>query len=319
MGQFRLCLIVGMKKKSIFGNTLKEQLKAGARDTMHQFVLADGAVRGALVYGTKLINEMRGNHELGVLETIILGYGYLGGLLLSSSLKGSERLLLEIDCDGPVGGMAVEVNSFGEVRGYIEEKNVPVAAAPANFDISPYLGEGTLSVTRYLEKAKYPFKSRVELKKRNFALNLAYYSLKSEQTPSSYSLSVYFDKTGNVTGAGALLVQAMPGADDELLRELADLVTGIPSIGKEFAEGLSAEGFMLTYFSKYNPRFLHKKRVVFMCHCSKERFKAFLCALPGNELRDMLERGPLPLRLTCYNCNTHYEFKRGDFERLPHG
>jgi len=309
-------LLTTMKKKQIFGSTFKEQLKASARDTMLQFVLAEGEVRGALIYGTKLLNEMRTNHELGIMETIILGHGYLGGLLLSSSLKGSERLLLEVDGDGPVGGMAVEANSFGEVRGYIETKDPSLAGNTVNLDVSSYLGEGTLSVTRYLEKAKHPFYSKVELKQRSLALNLAYFSLQSEQTPSSYSLSVYFNKRAQVVGAGGLLVQAMPGAGEKLLFELETLVNGLPSIGKEFAEGLSVEGFMLAYFSKYNPRFLHKKRVVFMCHCNRERFKTFLYALPGKELNDIIKRGPFPLRLTCYNCNTRYEFSRMDFKRM---
>jgi molecular chaperone Hsp33 len=101
-----------MKKKKIFGNTKKEQLKAGARDVMQQFVLEQGTIRGALIYSTKLVNEMRANHELGILETMILGYGYIGALLLSSNLKGSERLVLEITCDGPLRGMSVEAYSY---------------------------------------------------------------------------------------------------------------------------------------------------------------------------------------------------------------
>ena len=30
------------------------------------------------MHGTRMINEMRANHELGILETLVLGRAYLG-------------------------------------------------------------------------------------------------------------------------------------------------------------------------------------------------------------------------------------------------
>lgn len=312
--QMGLCFKRDMKKKKIFGETKKEQLKAGARDVMHQFVLADGTVRGVLIYGTKLVNEMRANHELGIFETMILGYGYIGALLLSSNVKGSERLVLEVTCDGPVKGMSVEANAFGEVRGFLRVKQIPIENPLKNLDITPFFGDGLLSVTRYLEKAKYPFTSQVKLEHRSLALNLAYFSLKSEQTPSSYSLSVYFNKKGDVTGAGGLLIQALPGADNVLLSDLEQVVTQLPSIGKEYAEGISAEAFILSYFAQYAPRFMLKKRIAFMCHCNKVRFKTFLAALPDPEFKNIVETGPFPLILTCFNCNTRYNFSQTELQ-----
>jgi len=58
-----------MEKKKLYGNTLKEQYLASARDRRHSFLLADGAMRGVILNGTRMVNEMRSNHELGVLET----------------------------------------------------------------------------------------------------------------------------------------------------------------------------------------------------------------------------------------------------------
>ena len=61
-----------MQKKKIYGDTLKEQLLASAKDRLYNFLLADGAIRGVIVNGTRMINEMRANHELGILETLVL-------------------------------------------------------------------------------------------------------------------------------------------------------------------------------------------------------------------------------------------------------
>ena len=54
-----------MQKKPIPGEDLKDSLKAAARDRLYRFFLADGDVRGALVHGTRLVQEMRNNHDLG--------------------------------------------------------------------------------------------------------------------------------------------------------------------------------------------------------------------------------------------------------------
>ncbi|MBN2352832.1 MAG: Hsp33 family molecular chaperone HslO [Spirochaetales bacterium] len=307
-----------MIKKKIYGDTVRERLLAGRRDKMHRFTLADRRVRGVILHGTKLVSEMRANHELGILETLILGYGYLGALLLSSSLKGAERLVLEIVCDGPLRGLSVEASAFGEVRGYLREKHLPVTAPLESFDLTPFWGKGILSVTRHLEEAKTPFTGRVELSSGSLALNLAHYSLQSEQTPSSYSLSVRFDKHGGLVGAGGLLVQALPGADDALLAGLEAKVNALPRLGQEFADKVTPEAFVLSYFGEYDPEFTGDKRVDFMCHCRPERFLASLNVLAPEELADLVANGPYPLVLTCANCNTAYEYTREEVERA-HG
>jgi molecular chaperone Hsp33 len=308
-----------MIKKIINGDTIRARLEAGKRDKMHQFVLADNTVRGVIIHATKLINEMRANHELGILETLILGYGYLGALVLGSSLKGAERLTLEITCDGPLRGLVAEANAFGEVRGYLKEKNIPVDGPLESFDLAPFWKEGILSVTRFLESSKAPFTGQVRLSSGSLALNLAHYSLQSEQTPSSYSLSIRFDREGVVVGAGAFLVQALPGASVAVLTELEKRVNSLPGLGKEFAENVSPLAFVLSYFGEYNPEFLSEKRVVFMCHCNRERFLAFLTALDKKELADIAAHGPFPVKITCHNCNTEYEFSMEEMGKVYDG
>jgi molecular chaperone Hsp33 len=113
-----------MIKKNIGGESLKERLLASAKDRLYNFLLADGAIRGAILNGTRMINEMRANHELGILETLVLGRAYLAAGLISANLKGADSTSLKIECSGPIRGLSVEANAFGEVRGFL--KNVPI-------------------------------------------------------------------------------------------------------------------------------------------------------------------------------------------------
>jgi molecular chaperone Hsp33 len=41
------------------------------KDEMAVFVMADGRVRGALFHGTRFVNQMRAQHNLGILETMV--------------------------------------------------------------------------------------------------------------------------------------------------------------------------------------------------------------------------------------------------------
>ena len=42
-------------------------------DEMSVFVMAGGRFRGALFHGTRFVNQMRAQHNLGILETQVLG------------------------------------------------------------------------------------------------------------------------------------------------------------------------------------------------------------------------------------------------------
>ena len=305
-----------MIKKMPYGENLKEQLLANARDKLHRFLLLDGTVRGAIVHGTRMVNEMRANHELGILETLVLGHGYLAGALMCAELKGDERITLQIRCSGPIKGLLVEANAFGEVRGYLKNVPIPIDKPLEDFNLSPFFGAGILSVTKVLRDSKQPFTGQVELMYGNMAKDLAYYYLTSEQNPTAFSLSVKFNREGDVIGAGGLFLQVMPGADESQVDRLEALVSLLPSIGAAFAEGKDPEEFVQKNFETLNPRFLDAYRVEFMCRCNEERLKKILTTLPKEELDDIIRNGPFPLEVKCHHCNTPYLFTRNDLSKI---
>jgi molecular chaperone Hsp33 len=305
-----------MRKKEPYGETLREQLLASARDKLHSFLLSFGELRGAFLSGTRLVNEMRANHELGPLETLLLGQAYLAAGLMSSSLKAPDQVKLRIDCSGPARGLSVEANAFGEVRGYLFRSPIPARELSQAPGFPEVLGGGVLTVTRQLRDARQPFTSQIELEHGTLAEDLARYYLLSEQTPAAMSLSVKFDECGTVTGAGGLLLQVMPEADPDTVGRVEALFRELPSVGGALTEDGEPEELIREWFAPFSPLLLGNRRVAFMCHCSARRFRGFLGALPLAELRDMLDSGPFPIVTTCFNCNTGYEFSRREIESL---
>jgi len=305
-----------MIKKKIYGETLKDQLIASATDRLYQFLLVDGAVRGAVVNGTRMINEMRANHGLGILESLVLGRTYLGAILMSSNLKGRDRLSVQFECSGPIQGITVEANAYGEVRGYLHNVTIPVEKLLADFDLSSFFGAGFVTVTRYLENAKQPFAGKAALKYGNIALDLAYYYLTSEQIPTAFNLSIKFDPIGDIIGAGGLIVQAMPGAGDDILREMEKLLLSFPSLGAALNRGEDPRELTASVFKAYSPHFLADYRVEFLCHCNKERTRSMVTLLPLAELKDIMENGPFPVEIRCRHCHTPYHFSKDEIRRI---
>jgi molecular chaperone Hsp33 len=305
-----------MRKKKLFGDTLKEQYRASARDRITAFLLADGALRGAVLNGTRMINEMRTNHELGILETLVLGRAYLGIALMAAGLKGDDRVAMQINCSGPIKGLSVEANAFGEVRGYLKRVPIPIDKPMEDFDLSRFFGAGVLSVTKHLQNAKQPFTGQVELRHGNIAQDLAHYYLTSEQIPTAFNLSIKFDRAGEAIGAGGLFLQALPGAGDGLTAELENSVLSFPSLGSVFSGEQTPEAVVLETFADYAPQILSDHRVEFMCHCSRERLHGLLTLLPIQDLKDLRDNGPFPVQMRCHNCNTAYEFSREEVQEI---
>jgi len=305
-----------MEKKPFFGETLKERLKAGARDRLFNFMLADGRLRGAIVHGTRMIGEMRANHELGILETMVLGRAYLGSALMTADLKGQDRIRLNIDCSGPIQGLTVEANAFGEVRGFLKNVPIPLAQPLESFDLASFFGRGILSVTRHIQGARRPDEGRVKLTYGNIAKDLAHYHLTCRQLPTAINLSVKFDRIGSITGAGGLALQALPDADDRVLCELEERFTRLPSVGAQFSGDTDPQDFIRHHFNDYGPEITSNRRIEFMCHCNRDRLSEMLALLPVDELEDILAKGPFPMTVRCHYCNSAYEFGRSELQRI---
>ena len=305
-----------MEKKRIYGDTLKEQLLASMHDRLYSFVMADGQIRGVVVKGTRMVNEMRANHELGILETLVLGHAYLAAALMCAGLKGNDRLSIGVECSGPIKGLSVEANAFGEVRGYLKQVPIPVAAPLKDFNLSPFFGAGFLSVTKFLEDAKQPFTGKVMMEYGTLAKDLTLYYLKSEQTPSSFSLSVAFDKAGEVSGAGGLFLQALPGAEEEMLARLEEQVATLPSMGHAVADEGFPDSWLHRSFARMAPRLLESRGIEFMCHCSRSQIRRMIALLDADELEDMAANGPFPVQVRCHNCNTCYDFDQAELRSI---
>ena len=306
-----------MIKKDIFKKDIREQFKASAKDRMYRFIMADQTIKGAIVHTTRMVNEMRANHDLGPLETLVLGQAYIAASLLTSGFKDkNDRVSMSIQCSGPIQGLDVESNLYGEVRGYLKTGRIEVKDPEKLKTLSTLFGAGFLTVTKYIENAPAPYSGQVALEHGSIAEDLANYCLISDQIPTAFKLSVFFDDKEEVRGAGGIFLQALPGADPLKLAEAEKIIQGINSLGEVFATGKTPEDIILTEFSSLDPRFLSNSRVEFFCRCSRDRMEGFLKGLSKEERADMAAKGPFPVEVRCHHCNSLYAFSKEELTAL---
>ncbi len=305
-----------MKKKQRYGKSAKEQIQASLNDRLYNFLLAGDTVRGVIVNGTRMVNEMRWNHELNILETLVLGHAYLAAALMSAGLKGNDRLSLQVECSGPIKGFFVEANAFGEVRGYLKQLPIPVSEPLNSFDLSPFFGAGFISVTKYLEDSRHPFRGEVMMEHGSLAKDLAVYYQRSEQIHTAVALSVAFDGAGEAEGAAGLLLQALPGAEEKVLSEIEHRLSHMSTLAKTVNAADFPGSALGQILGGLGPRIIDHRGVEFMCHCNRKRIVTMLYMLKAEDLSDMATAGPFPVEIRCHNCNTVYTFTQNQLQAL---
>ncbi|MDC7220123.1 MAG: Hsp33 family molecular chaperone HslO [Spirochaetales bacterium] len=305
-----------MVKKLKLDETLKDQYKERHKNRIYSFLLDGGAFRGKIIQGTRIIQEMQANHELAQLETLVLGRAYLGALIMAANLKQEGRIQLHIECGGPIKGFSVEADSHGTVRGYLKENPIPLEKPLESLDLSPLFGPGFMTVSRLEGNMKQPHTSQVMLNYGDIGKDLASYYLESEQIPSLFDLSIKFDDKGQVSSAGALFLQVMPGTDEARVEELEEKALSLPSLGAQLLAGDTPGQYLQNSLAEFKPEILESKTAEFFCPCSKDYYKPYLKGLKAEEKKDIRENGPFPLEICCHNCNTKYQFSQEELQTL---
>ncbi len=307
-----------MIRKVIEDKELSEHIASLPPDGREVFLIGGDNVRLSAVSATTMVNSMRANHGTGILETYMLGQGYIAGALLSSTVKGNDRILMQIQCGGPVKGMSIEAWASGAVRGYLVNNPIPLSAPLESLDTSLIYGPGFLTITKYLEGSKTPFSGDVMLGYGNLANDLALYFKESEQTPSLFYLSIDFDKEGRVWGAGGLFMQALPGCPDSTLEKLQEGSERLSRLGRMIGESMSVREYVETELSAFHPHHIGHTPIGFSCPCTRESFTSYLSSLPAAE-KDEILKGEFPLELECLNCGSRYSYTKEEFERIHKG
>jgi molecular chaperone Hsp33 len=291
-------------------------------DTMLHFTLQGGAVRGLIIHSTLSARRAQELQGSSAVAAGALGRGLTAAAMLSSTLKEKDSsVTLTIDGDGPlqkivcVGSPAqTGVMPAIAVRGYVQNHTVQLPLKDGLLDIGGGVGRhGRLIVVKDL-RLKSPYIGQVSLISGEIAADLAYYYVQSEQTPSLVSLGVIASDV-TVTSAGGVLLQAMPGCDDQTIDQLEMRSPILGDIANELLYD-PPEKLMNLWFGGLQPELLETRELRYECTCSRARMEKALIALGTAELKRMIADEVDGAELVCHFCNTKYHFTTPDLLRL---
>ena len=299
----------------------KDFKRNGAADVMVRATAAEGHIRCMAAVTTNTVAEASARHQTSHTVAAALGRTLTGTLLLGAGLKELDRLTVQIDCDGAVGGITAETNAQGRVRGYVRN---PDADAPLNakgkLDVSAIVGKGMFYVTYEsgyeIGLYREPYRGSVPIISGEIGEDFAYYLAKSEQIPSAVLLGVLVRarESGEmyVEAAGGLMVQVMPGADEKIVKAVEASILKTPHTTHLIREGARPVDMLRTALGEVEFEVLEERPVSFRCTCSFERAFSLIASIEQAELESMLreDRGAT---MTCHFCNSSYHI---DEDRL---
>jgi molecular chaperone Hsp33 len=269
---------------------------------------ARGDLRWALADLTPLVEEARLQRDLSPLAAIGLGQLLTAAVLLTRLVsKEPLRLVLEVRGDGPLGLVRAEADTHGRVRGLVEHR---LAERRGDDSPTPELGVGTLRVVRQQRKKNY--ESRVSLVEGGVARNVAHFLEQSEQIRSAVMLGVLARPQGVVAGGG-LIVEALPGADPWLVRNLEARIPRLPSVSG-LLEGGGPWALLDSAIGEIERETLEERQLVLTCDCDRERFRGHLRALMARD--PSILGDDEVIEVECSFCGAGYKFPIDDLLTL---
>ena len=262
------------------------------------------------------VEAARQAHNTSPVATAALGRLLTAGTMMGSMMKNeSDLLTLQIQCDGPIGGLTVTADNQGRVKGYVNNPEVLIHAnAKGKLDVAEALGLGILNVIKDMG-LKEPYVGQTILHTSEIAEDLTYYFATSEQIPSSVGLGVLMNKDNTVRQAGGFIVQVMPFVEDAVVDRLEENIKKIDSVTAMLDRGYTPEQILKEVLQGMDVEFTDQMPAEFYCNCSKERVERALISIGRKELQSLISEGKA-VEMNCHFCNRNYTFSIEELKEL---
>lgn len=280
-------------------------------DTLQRFMFDNAAVRGELVHLDHAWHEVLERHDYHPVVRELLGEALTAGMLLSATIKMEGTLTIQIQGDGPVNLLVVEITISKQgkaiqrsMRGMAESKLSP---EPGN--LASLFGNGKIVITIQPDKGEERFQGIVGLEGERIADALQAYLRQSEQLQTQMWLHA------DARHTAGLMLQRLPGDTEEDAESWNRILHLASTITDEELLQLSPHDMLRRLFHEEQVRLFDPEGVYFHCSCSRERVANMLRTLGREELEDILqEQGKVDV--ACEFCKQDYRFDAVDVEQL---
>ena len=275
----------------------------------------DGSVLCSAIDTTDIVREIERLHQPTPVVTAALGRMCTAGAIMGALLKNEgDTLTLRINGGGPCGTLTVVADYRGNVKCCAGNAKAAVPLrSDGGLDVSACVGrDGNLTVVKDMG-LKEPYVGTIELVSGELGIDFAQYFTVSEQQPSLVSLGVLVN--GDVVlKAGGLLVQPMPGCEEETLEQLELRSPMFADISREMTEA-PKEQLLEDWFRGMKPVVLDRTPLRYHCGCSRARMEKALISLGRKELQTIIDEDT-GAELGCHFCHQQYQFTTEELKQL---
>ncbi len=285
-------------------------------DTLLRFLFHDAPVRGEVVRLQASWRQMVANHRYPAPVARLLGEMTAAAALLAANIKFDGALILQIQGNGPVRLLVVEVQPGMRLRATAKLRETAVIGEDATLQqLTNPNGEARCAITldpTGRRPGQQPYQGVVPLAGETIAEVLENYLRQSEQTESRLWLAA------DESAAAGVLLQKLPqegGAakPDVDAWQRAGALTA--TLTREELLTLEAEALARRLYWEERLQHFPPAAPRFECNCSRERSGRMLLALGRGEVESILaERGDV--EITCDFCNARYAFDAVDVGQL---
>lgn len=243
-------------------------------------------------------------HKLSTNSGLVLSKVLSTAILMGGTLKGDQGLTIKLNGKGPIGNVVVDTNSYGVVRGYVDNPNVTLPNDEINESLT--LGNnGMIDIIKDLE-LKSLFSSSVPLSYLLIQDNFMDYYINSEQIITFLGLS-------NLSSPGGIMVQLLPDYSEDVIKYLQNRLEEIYNIDKLFEKYADPHQILKYLF----PDYITIEEIIptFKCSCNKEHFKRGIISLGPKEIDDMINEDETA-ETTCSYCNKKYLFTKKELQEI---
>jgi len=295
---------------------------ASLDDHVQPFQIERPGLRGRLVRLGPAVDRMLHGHHYPAPVAAMLAEATAMGAVLASGLKYDGIFTLQLQGDGPVGLMVVDITSAGDLRGYarIDSDRLPTAlggaAAGAEGAVPRLFGSGLMSFTVDQGPDTERYQGITPLEGATLGECCHAYFRQSEQLQTVIRLCVSdMSAPGGAGGrrAAALMLQRLPSTgpagdekaeseEDDWRRSVILMSSATPA--ELLAPQLSSADILYRLFHEDGVRVYRQRPLRHRCRCSRPKVEKTLRAFPLAELQTLLEEGVL--RVTCEFCRAEY-------------
>ena len=254
------------------------------KDCREEWLEKEMKVAVTMVDVTSAAQELARGHLCGPTSAYYLTKALAAVALLGSEMsEKDETVILQMKCEGPLGGFNVECTSEGTLRGYTEKKvlgDFDGMGVPKDKEV---IGTKQIQVTRSVPG---------RIISQGISTSLDGYLAGSLQRKACIYLEAAVNDEVEILEARGVMVEAMPDSKAEVCAFIPE------KMGVASRNILKQLGLEKAELRKTAP-------LKFACRCSPDRALTMLAALSDEEKKSL----PPTVDITCHMCGKTFTVK----------